>query len=92
MSAYQTVLVGTDGSDSSLRAVDRAADIAARSSAKVIVATAYLPPSDPRFAHSLKDESYKSRAQPPSMRSYGRPGIGRRPPEPPTSRRSRSSE
>ncbi len=28
MSAYQTVVVGTDGSDSSLRAVDRAASIA----------------------------------------------------------------
>jgi nucleotide-binding universal stress UspA family protein len=29
MSAYQMVVVGTDGSDSSLRAVDRAAAIAA---------------------------------------------------------------
>ncbi|MDT5048029.1 MAG: hypothetical protein QOG75_3917, partial [Mycobacterium sp.] len=29
MSAYQTVVVGTDGSDSSLRAVDRAGAIAA---------------------------------------------------------------
>ncbi|MGA9358032.1 MAG: universal stress protein, partial [Mycobacterium sp.] len=29
MSAYQTVVVGTDGSESSLRAVDRAAAIAA---------------------------------------------------------------
>ena len=29
MSAYTTVVVGTDGSDSSLRAVDRAATIAA---------------------------------------------------------------
>ena len=28
MSAYRTVVVGTDGSDSSLRAVDRAAQIA----------------------------------------------------------------
>ncbi|MGO9353367.1 MAG: universal stress protein, partial [Mycobacterium sp.] len=28
MSAYQTVVVGTDGSESSLRAVDRAAAIA----------------------------------------------------------------
>jgi nucleotide-binding universal stress UspA family protein len=43
MSAYQTVVVGTDGSDSSLRAVDRAAAIAAHHGAKLIVATAYLP-------------------------------------------------
>lgn len=43
MSAYQTVLVGTDGSDSSLRAVDRAAAIAAEHGAKLIVATAHLP-------------------------------------------------
>ncbi|OBH93803.1 universal stress protein [Mycobacterium sp. E2733] len=43
MSAYQTVVVGTDGSDSSLRAVDRAAAIAAHHGAKLIVATAHLP-------------------------------------------------
>lgn len=43
MSAYQTVVVGTDGSDSSLRAVDRAAAIAADHGAKLIVVTAHLP-------------------------------------------------
>ncbi|MGA8250645.1 MAG: universal stress protein [Mycobacterium sp.] len=43
MSAYQTVVVGTDGSESSLRAVDRAAAIAAHHGAKLIVATAHLP-------------------------------------------------
>jgi nucleotide-binding universal stress UspA family protein len=42
LSAYQTVVVGTDGSDTSLRAVDRAAAIAADHGAKLIVATAYL--------------------------------------------------
>ncbi len=41
MSAYQTVVVGTDGSDSSLRAVDRAAAVAADLGAKLIVATAH---------------------------------------------------
>ena len=40
MSAYQTLVVGTDGSDSSLRAVDRAGAIAADHGAKLIVATA----------------------------------------------------
>jgi nucleotide-binding universal stress UspA family protein len=60
MSAYQTVLVGTDGSDSSLRAVDRAAQIAAGASAKLVVATAYFPQSeDARAADVLKDEGYK---------------------------------
>ena len=44
MSAYQTVVVGTDGSDSSLRAVERAAEIAARSGAKLVVADGVLPP------------------------------------------------
>ena len=43
MNAYQTVVVGTDGSDSSLRAVDRAAVIAADHGAKLIVATAHPP-------------------------------------------------
>ena len=60
MGAYQTVLVGTDGSDSSLRAVDRAAQIAAGAGAKLIVATAYFPQSeDARAADVLKDEGYK---------------------------------
>jgi nucleotide-binding universal stress UspA family protein len=59
MSAYRTVVVGTDGSDSSLRAVDRAGEIAG-ANAKVIVATAYFPQSDdPRGADVLKDEGYK---------------------------------
>src|ERR1700760_78648 len=61
MSAYRTVVVGTDGSDSSLRAVDRAATIAAQSGAKVFVATAYFPQhDDPRTADLLKDEGYKT--------------------------------
>ena len=61
MSGYQTVLVGTDGSDSSLRAVDKAGQIAARSGAKVIVATAYFPQGeDQRAADVLKDEGYKT--------------------------------
>jgi nucleotide-binding universal stress UspA family protein len=61
MSAYRTVVVGTDGSDSSLRAVDRAGAIAAQSGAKVYVATAYFPQhDDPQAAVVLKDEGYKT--------------------------------
>ncbi|KJX75137.1 universal stress protein [Mycobacterium lepromatosis] len=59
MSSYQTVVVGTDGSDSSLRAVDRAGKIAG-SDAKLIIASAYLPQHDnARAVDILKDESYK---------------------------------
>jgi nucleotide-binding universal stress UspA family protein len=60
MSRYTTIVVGTDGSDSSLRAVDRAGQLAAGSDAKVVVATAYFPQSeDHRAADVLKDEGYK---------------------------------
>lgn len=45
MSGYQTLVVGTDGSQTSLRAVDRAAQIAAQSNAKLIIATGYSPSS-----------------------------------------------
>jgi len=41
MAAYQTVVVGTDGSDSSYLAVDRAARIAADSGATLVIACAY---------------------------------------------------
>ena len=43
MRAYQTLVVGTDGSDSSLRAVDHAAAVAADNNAKLIIAMAHLP-------------------------------------------------
>ena len=43
MGAYQTVVVGTDGSDSSFRAVDRAAEIAADAGATLVIASAYHP-------------------------------------------------
>ena len=42
MSGYRTVIVGTDGSDSSMRAVDRAGAFAAQQKAKLIVATAHF--------------------------------------------------
>ena len=46
MSAYQTLVVGTDGSDTSLRAVDHAAAFAAQTNAKLIIAMAHLPNAD----------------------------------------------
>jgi nucleotide-binding universal stress UspA family protein len=66
MNAYQTMVVGTDGSASSLRAVDRAGEIAARSNAKLFIATGYLPQTeDLRAADALRDESYKVRGNAP---------------------------
>jgi len=64
--SYQTVVVGTDGSESSLRAVDRAAEIAAESDAKLIIATGYIAqPDDKRAADVLKEEGYKVRGNAP---------------------------
>ncbi len=60
MDTYQAVVVGTDGSDSSFRAVDRAAQIAAGAGAKLILATAYFPQSEEQGgSNALKEESYK---------------------------------
>ena len=54
--SYRMVIVGTDGSDSSLRAVDRASVIAAGDGAKLIVATAYFTAEDDTRAQDvLKD-------------------------------------
>jgi nucleotide-binding universal stress UspA family protein len=53
MSAYQTVVVGTDGSDSSLRAVDRAAAIAADHGATLIIATAHLPVNEEKGRYAI---------------------------------------
>ncbi|MGC0364298.1 nucleotide-binding universal stress UspA family protein [Rhodococcus sp. 27YEA15] len=62
MSAYRTVVVGTDGSESSLKAVDRAAGIAADSVAQLVIACAYYP-ADPKdvsaAADALRDEGYQ---------------------------------
>ena len=57
MSGYQTVVVGTDGSETSLRAVDRAAQIAARSDAKLIIATGYSRTSGARKSDAILREA-----------------------------------
>jgi nucleotide-binding universal stress UspA family protein len=43
---YRTIIVGTDGSESSLRAVDRAGALAAQVDAKLIIASAHLDTSE----------------------------------------------
>jgi nucleotide-binding universal stress UspA family protein len=68
---YRTVVVGTDGSDSSLRAVARAAAIAGAVGATLVVACAYLP-SDAderelaRASDVLGDEAYQVRGSHPA--------------------------
>jgi nucleotide-binding universal stress UspA family protein len=72
--SYRTIVVGTDGSESSFRAVDRAAAVAAQDNAKLIIASAHLdtsekggwsrPPSpdrvnDARAADSLGGAGYR---------------------------------
>jgi nucleotide-binding universal stress UspA family protein len=52
MAAYQTIVVGTDGSDSSYRAVDRAAAVAADSGATLVIACAYQPASQREVNHA----------------------------------------
>jgi nucleotide-binding universal stress UspA family protein len=59
---YTTVLVGTDGSESSFRAVDRAATVARDAGAKLLLATAYRPMTAREIqdaADALGGESYK---------------------------------
>ncbi|QNG18628.1 universal stress protein [Rhodococcus triatomae] len=62
MSAYRTVVVGTDGSESSYRAVEKAAALAGDAGAKLFVACAYYP-ADPKDigkdADVLGDEAYQ---------------------------------
>ena len=73
MSGYRTMIVGTDGSASSLRAVDRAGAFAAQENATLIIASAHVPSvekgswsrapshdhvSDARGADALGGEGY----------------------------------
>ncbi|MFI9454815.1 universal stress protein [Amycolatopsis sp. NPDC052450] len=62
MAAYRTVVVGTDGSDSSFAAVDRAASVAGDSGATLVVVCAYYPANkgDVEKAQDvLGDEAYQ---------------------------------
>ena len=67
MPDYKVVVVGTDGSETSLRAVDKAAAIAGESNAKLIVASAYSADShsggtDP---DQLSGEKYRTEGNAP---------------------------
>ncbi|MGY1829964.1 universal stress protein [Geodermatophilus sp. SYSU D01180] len=64
MSAYRTVVVGTDGSESSLRAVARAGGLAGACGATLVVVCAHLPTEEDdrelsRARDVLGDEAYQ---------------------------------
>jgi nucleotide-binding universal stress UspA family protein len=62
MGAYQTIMVGTDGSDSSLRAVEKAAGLARDAAAKLVIVCAYHAASEREVASAgdaLGEEAYQ---------------------------------
>jgi nucleotide-binding universal stress UspA family protein len=64
VSTYRTVVVGTDGSESSLRAVERAGALAGACGATLVIACAYLPTETDdrelsRAQDVLGDEAYQ---------------------------------
>ncbi|HVU92431.1 MAG TPA: universal stress protein [Jatrophihabitans sp.] len=60
MGGYSTVVVGTDGSETSFRAVERAAVLARDAGALLVIACAYVPERpDPRTQDVLGDEAYQ---------------------------------
>ena len=69
MSAYTKVIVGTDGSESSYRAVERAAVLAADASAPLVVACAYVPAdqrSVSQVADQMGEDAYQIRGDNPA--------------------------
>lgn len=62
MASYKNILVGTDGSPSSFRAVERAAAVAGDTGATLIIASAYQPLSErdrTRASTELGEAAYK---------------------------------
>jgi nucleotide-binding universal stress UspA family protein len=60
MGGYQTIVVGTDGSETSFRAVAPAAALAADEDATLVIACAYFPEKpDPHAQDVLGDEAYQ---------------------------------
>ncbi|MFI5507933.1 universal stress protein [Mycobacterium sp. NPDC051804] len=82
MGGYRTMMVGTDGSATSLRAVERAGAFAAQEGATLIIASAHTPTaaekgswsrapahdhaSDPRAADALGGDEYKLHGEAPT--------------------------
>jgi nucleotide-binding universal stress UspA family protein len=74
MAAYTTILVGTDGSDTSMRAVDRAAAIARDSGARLVIVTAFTPHSERELnqaSEELRGESWELVGSAPAEANLG---------------------
>jgi nucleotide-binding universal stress UspA family protein len=74
--AYRTVVVGTDGSDTSLRAVARAGALAGAADATLVVVCAYLPTEGDdrdlaRVQDTLRDEAYQVTRSTPAENTAG---------------------
>jgi nucleotide-binding universal stress UspA family protein len=75
MGAYSTVVVGTDGSETSFRAVDRAAKLAHDVGATLVIACAYEPTNDRDLAREqdvLGPEAYQVVGSAPAEDTVGR--------------------
>lgn len=67
MGGYRTVVVGTDGSASSLIAVDRAAQLASGPDSRLVLVTAFIHEADDTRAQDiLKGDSYKATGSGPA--------------------------
>lgn len=85
---YQTVVAGTDGSEASLGAVDRAAELAAAASALLVVVCAYsaIPPrahaklrtqlGDTRFDRALGTDAAEDALRTAAARAEGKGARG----------------
>lgn len=74
MASYRTVLVGTDGSESSFRAVDKAAAVAADSGARLLLVCAYEKMDrreQERASEELRDDAYKVTGSSPAESVLG---------------------
>ncbi len=73
--SYRTVLVGTDGSETSYRAVERAAALAADTGARLLIVCAYQPADEAALAREkdiLGPESYQLVGSAPAEDNLGR--------------------
>lgn len=73
--AYQTVLVGTDGSETSFLAVDRAAALARDAGATLVIVSAYRPDDDSALTREkdlLGSEAYQLVGSAPAEDNVGR--------------------
>jgi nucleotide-binding universal stress UspA family protein len=75
MGAYRTIVVGTDGSETSFHAVDRAAELARDAGAQLVIVCAYEPDTSREMTHAqdvLGPEAYQVVGSAPAESTLGR--------------------